>query len=342
MKSLAKLAGVKASASPNIALIKYWGKLPSQSDQTRNLATNPSLSMTLSRAQTHVRARQSLSKAIIHINGAPASEKDFAKVSAHIDRVATAFDIQDAPPLFIDSTNNFPQGTGIASSASAFAALTCAVTGLLIGADKTRALLQSNPQRLSELARRGSGSASRSIFAPYSYWSGGPNAEAFNCQWPLHDTILIFSRDHKKVPSSEGHEQATQSPFFLERLKNLPRRLELTKAALMNRDFSALKDLIELEALELHKIVASGDRPIDYFTPESRRFVDYLQKTKPAELAFTLDAGPNVHLLSEAPQNELIEALLADCFKESRPKIDLWSDKIGNAPSVLEDLTDLE
>jgi len=317
------------SASPNIALIKYWGKLPNIDDLNLNLATNPSLSMTLSRAKTETRFEflSKTSESSILIQNVTPSQNDISKITKHVERVCQAFEHSHLNPFSLKSFNNFPQGTGLASSASAFCALTLAVASEIMGPEQLKRDYWLLLPKLSALARRGSGSACRSLGGPFMLWRG-ENAQVFPADFKLRDTILIFSKEHKKVPSTEGHKSAQSSPLFQERLDHLERRLKAVEAALIKKDLQELGPLLEAEALELHEIAQTGNPPIQYLLPESLQFLAEMKNLKEREFFFTLDAGPNVHLISEKRILPQIETLLAKLGL----KCEIWEDDQGFGP----------
>lgn len=319
----------EVSANPNIAFIKYWGKLSSTCDEDRNLATNASLSMTLHKARTQTRFEFSGQSATtkICIGQKPASTADVEKTTRHVHRVLQALQHRTDLAFSIESENNFPQGTGIASSASAFAALTFAVALEVLGPRSFKEFHGKNLALLSELARQGSGSASRSVAGPFMKWEGKA-ATLFPARFGLRDTILIFSRDHKKVPSSEGHLSAQSSPLFSERLLRLPARLKQLEQALLAENLGTLGPLLEEEALELHEIARTGTPAITYLSPESSQFIEFLRLQKQRDFYFTLDAGPNVHLISERDISADLKVLLA----KLNLKCEIWEDEQGFGP----------
>ncbi len=147
-----------ALASPNIALIKYWGDI----DSALRLPANGSISMTLAGLETRTRVAfdDRLEADEVIIQGQPAAAPALSRVSSHVDRVRAMAGISTR--ALITSESNFPSDSGIASSAAAFAALTvacCAAAGLDL-----------DPSALSRLARVGSGSACRSIFGGFVEW----------------------------------------------------------------------------------------------------------------------------------------------------------------------------
>lgn len=321
-----------AQASPNIAFIKYWGKLASTSDQDRNMAQNPSLSLTLSQAKSTVeisRAEQNE----FYIQGSRANELDEKKLRAHVQRVCEAYlkPAEAAQARFrIHSANNFPKGTGIASSASAFAALTVGLVAEITEKSKAEDELKNNLGLLSQLARRGSGSAARSVAGPFMKWDGEA-AVVIESPWKLYDTILIFSEEAKKVSSTDGHARALSSTEFPARLKRIPQRMRLIEEAIRTQDLQALGPVLEEEAYEMHAIARTSHPPIDYALPATKVFLAALRELKSRSFFYTLDAGPNVHLISERPIGKEISTLLGDLNLAAK----IWEDWTGPGPVIV-------
>ena len=195
-----------ASACSNIAFIKYWGN----KDDALRLPLNASLSMNLAELQTETQVvwKDDLKSDTLILNGQPANDYALTRVQKHLDHIRARFSIK----MFADveSHNNFPMGAGIASSASAFAALTVAAVA---AADE-----ECSEQELSTLARLGSGSASRSIPSGFVEWHDGDSHDASYAEsfappthWELVDLIAVISTDHKKTSSKEGHPTAATS-----------------------------------------------------------------------------------------------------------------------------------
>src|SRR3990172_8841627 len=229
-----------AFASPNIAFIKYWGNR----DHALRLPLTGSISMNLAglRTRTAVTFDPALGDDEVVIGGKAQTGEAGRRVVEHLDRVRKRGSISTR--VRMESENNFPSGTGIASSASAFAALTtaaCAAAGL-----------QLSDRELSILARQGSGSASRSIPAGFVEWDAGTNSDdsyAFSIagpdHWALVDCIAIVSREHKEVGSTGGHAIAHTSPLQTARIADTPRRLGLCREALLARDFTRFAEVVE-------------------------------------------------------------------------------------------------
>lgn len=324
---------ISVCASPNIAFIKYWGKVFSNSDHTRNIGVNASLSMTLNNAKTFVDLEASTTGAHqIWIEGTIASATDNQKIIDHIARIEDHFKNshpQGAGFLHIRSRNNFPHSAGIASSASAFCALTIAICAAVIGKEQTQTLLDTQPEVISMLARRGSGSAARSVCGGYMLWQGW-HAIKIAVDWPLRDTIVILSKSSKTISSSEGHARALTSRHFAERLNHLPERTTALQRALKSRNLHELGALLEAEALEMHMIAETSVPPVHYLSPDSRKVIGAIQALPQRNFYFTVDAGPNLHIISESSVTQTLQTLLKDLQLEA----EIWEDGLGTGPTL--------
>ena len=322
-------------APSNIALIKYWGK----SDTQSQWPANDSFSMTLSQAHTVCKA--TLKPGIdpeVTLGGSLITAKDHPKIFAHIARLMKEFQSPEGYGLSIETNNSFPMGCGIASSASGFAALTLATWEVIRQATK------ASPRPLEELAhwaRLGSGSAGRSLFGGFVGWNRGASADsqvlfqAFpKSHWALGDTIAIFSDRPKHISSTKAHESAWSSPLFPPRLAGIGDKLNLLKTAISNRNIDALGRIIEQEALEMHGVMMSSEPPAFYFDQEVSHFLGWLRRWRqnngiPAY--FTMDAGPNVHIISPLEHQEAVAEAIAKDFD-----VRIFKDQIGSGPSNLD------
>lgn len=301
------MANRKATAQScsNIAFIKYWGNR----DARLRLPLNDSLSMNLEAlfTETTVVFDESFADDQIVIDEEEAKETARDRVVMHLDRVReqtkTSFKAR------VVSRSNFPRGTGLASSASGFASLTLAAS--------SAAGLELDERALSVLARQGSGSACRSIPGGFVEWiasSSGANSFAHSIAppdfWDLRDIVAVTTNEPKRVGSSDGHLAAATSPYFRERLSRMPARFHRTKRALLARDFGALGPELEAEAIELHMIAMTSHPPIFYWSPEMVRVIESARAWREGGLQvyFTLDAGPNVHIICEGKDAETVAA----------------------------------
>ncbi len=278
----------------NIAFIKYWGNR----DAMRRVPLNDSVSMNLDHATTTttVEFDAQLNDDDVVIGGAEANQVACQRVVAHLDRVRALAHIETKAR--VQSQNSFPVGVGIASSASAFAALSLAAT--------RAADLELNQRDLSMLARQGSGSACRSVPAGFVEWIAGSGSEDSYAvsiappeHWDLRDVIAVVSTEEKQIGSTAGHAAAQTSHFLSERLRALSPRFHNVRRAILAKDLALLGPAIEQDAIELHFVAMTSVPPIFYWSPAMVRVIQSMQRWRADGLSvyFTLDAGPNVHLI---------------------------------------------
>lgn len=291
----------------NIAFIKYWGNR----DAGLRIPLNDNLSMNLDHAYTTttVEFDANLNDDLVVVGENQVQGEARARVGKHLDRVRAIAKIEMRAR--VQSQNNFPMGAGMASSASAFAALSLAAT--------RAAGLELSERELSILARQGSGSAARSIPGGFVEWIAGHDSASSYAyslaapeHWALCDVIAIVSVAEKKVGSSEGHSAAQTSPFLAARQNNLPARFHRVRHAILARDLTILGPAIEEDAVELHMMAMTSVPPIYYWSPGMVRVIQAAHDWRADGLAvyFTLDAGPNVHLICEAKDAERVASLV--------------------------------
>jgi diphosphomevalonate decarboxylase len=247
-------------------------------------------------ARTTVTFSASLSTDSLLINSKPVSGKGLNRVSSILDLVRGMAKINEKAE--VTSENNFPAGAGIASSAAAFAALALA-------GSKAAGLNLSEPE-LSVLARRGSGSASRSIPAGFVEWQMGQN-EADSCafsiapadHWNLVDCVAIVSAAHKKTGSTEGHAIAGTSPLQNARVADASRRLDICRDAILNKDFEAFANIIEHDSDMMHSVMMTSNPPLMYWQPATVEIFHRVREWRASGLpvGYTVDAGANVHVI---------------------------------------------
>ncbi|MBN1992005.1 MAG: diphosphomevalonate decarboxylase [Anaerolineae bacterium] len=293
-----------ALAHPNIAFIKYWGN----TDDTLRLPANSSLSMNLGSLHTitTVTFDDNLPGDQLLINNAPVTGAALARVTAHLNLVRSQARLKS--PARVESTNNFPIGSGIASSAAAFAALSVAAA--------SAAGLSLDEAALSRLARRGSGSASRSIPDGYCQWVTGSDETSFATSiapassWDLRDIIVVASQEHKPVGSSDGHRLAKTASLQAARVAGAEERLKQCREALLARNLAAMGPVIEEDAVMMHAVMMSSRPPLYYWNTVTMDVIQATQHWRAGGLPvyFTIDAGPNVHLICEAPDAKTVEA----------------------------------
>lgn len=329
-----------ATAPSNIAFLKYWGK----ADEARQWPANDSLSMTLTdlQSQTTAQLAPDLGDHEIILNERPVQrgQRQGDKIFKHLDHLAKV--VGRTTPLRVTSRNTFPTGSGIASSASGLAALTISALAAWLEAGTWEDLTTKgfDRDRLAHLARQGSGSAGRSLYGGIVAWNKGESPEKQQItplwaadHWPLADVIVLFSEDEKSVSSTAAHRAAWTSPLFAPRLAALPHRRRDMEAAIAERDLERLGPLLEQEALEMHGVIMSATPAVHYFGKETGAFLASLRQWRQDEqipVYFTIDAGPNVHLILE---QKYLEKLLK-ILQQRCPQHQLLVDRIGPGPTL--------
>jgi diphosphomevalonate decarboxylase len=297
-----------AVAHPNIAFIKYWGNR----NHELRLPSNGSISMTLGKleTQTTVSFDTNLDLDEVTINDSRISGIGLSRVSKHLNVIRKLASLEHKAKVISDS--NFPIGTGIASSASGFAALTLAASAA--------AQLDLSQKELSRISRLGSGSACRSIFGGYVEWeTGETDLESFAQplasieHWNLIDLVAITDNEHKETGSTSGHRLADSSPLQLARVQDTGRRLQLCKDALMEKDFQSLASIAEEDSNMMHAVMMTSSPSLLYWRPPTLKIMQSVVdwRRDGLEVFYTIDAGPNVHCIcSEDDAPEIKDYLL--------------------------------
>jgi diphosphomevalonate decarboxylase len=316
-----------ARSHSNIAFIKYWGNR----NAGLRLPENGSISMNLAGVDTvtTVRFDESLPADRLILNNSPKHDNTLTRASHHLDNIRRIAGVELRAE--VRSQNNFPTGTGIASSASAFAALTLAGCSAL-GLDLDEPVI-------SALARLGSGSACRSVPGGYVEWYAGYNHDSSYAKsiapashWELIDLVAIVSREHKAVGSTGGHALAPTSPLQAARVADAERRLDQCRRAILERDFDSLAQVVEHDALIMHAVMMTSLPALIYWQPPTLRIVEAVRgwRADGIPACFTIDAGPNVHVITPAPYRER----LSQALREIEGVQDVLTAKPGG-PSVL-------
>jgi diphosphomevalonate decarboxylase len=300
-----------AIAHPNIALAKYWGKV----DAPTNLPAVPSLSMTLDAmsTRTSVGFGPGLDTDRVVINGRSATVAEARRVTALLDRVRAEAGLRTR--AWVETANDFPTGSGLASSASGFAALALAAT--------KAAGLEWDSAKVSDLARQASASAARSIFGGFvTLARGKPDTEFLSAEpltgsvdWPVAISVVITTFQPKEVGSTEGmtHTRAT-SPYYDAWIARAPEVFERARRAVVARDLDALGKAAEESAFAMHACAMAASPPLVYMSPVTLAVVERVRGLSRAGIAayVTMDAGPQVKVLSSAADAPRIASVLRD------------------------------
>lgn len=331
----------------NIALVKYWGK---HGDQ---LPQNPSISFTLNNAFTETIMEyevQDYTSDQVMIDFYFEGQPNLAfqrKIQTFLNKKIDYFPFIKRLHLSIDSYNSFPHSSGIASSASSMSALCLCLTTLEERLTDQHFSLASFNQKSSFLSRLASGSASRSVYPSAAIWGKNTNVPDTSDLFAIpfdrlhknfaqyHDDILIISKEEKKVSSTAGHKLMEGNRYADVRYRQANEHFLSLISILEKGDLEAFGQIVEDEALTLHALMMSSHPSYILMEPNTllaiQRIKAFRNDTN-LPVYFTLDAGPNIHLLY--PDN--IKKEVADFIQQEL--IDLCEnktiiyDQIGNGP----------
>lgn len=294
-----------AQAPSNIALIKYMGKL----DEDNNIPINASLSYTLNDLWSsveleyfrgHMDAWEPLD-----LPGAftfTLDQKAQQRFLQHLNYVKRYFEFDGY--FIVRSCNNFPMSSGLASSASSFAALTlCAVRAICELQERD----EPSVEVISEISRHGSGSSCRSFYAPWALWRG---TTVTTLDLPYKDLIhhvILMSHEAKKVASRDAHRLITTSPGFTDRKSRAEANLRALLTAFEQHEWTQAYEITWREFWDMHELFETAHPPFSYMTPETHKILNIIQKEwerRGDGPLVTMDAGPNIHLLYRSNQSE--------------------------------------
>lgn len=297
----------------NIALVKYWGKYGNQ------LPQNASVSFTLDHAYTQTSvaysSRTSNSPGIsirFQFEGQP-NPKFEEKIYKFLSSITNFFPFLKELHLEIESTNSFPHSTGIASSASSMSALALCLCQI----ERNEYDLLKNDedffQKASIIARLGSGSACRSVYPYLGMWGHldglllSSNEYAVPVYQKIHpvfksfrDSILIVSAEEKSVSSRAGHALMVGNPYADARYQQANMHVIQILEAMENGDIETWGSIVEKEALTLHALMMASEPPYILMHPNTLKVIEKIRSFREESgtpVYFTLDAGPNVHIL---------------------------------------------
>ncbi|HEU4618396.1 MAG TPA: diphosphomevalonate decarboxylase [Gammaproteobacteria bacterium] len=301
----------RAKARANIALVKYWGK----ADERLKIPAVGSISITLDAlwSETEVRFDAGLAGDELVLDGAERPEQR-AKVSACLDVLREAAGVSLRARVV--SRNNFPTGAGLASSASGFAALAAAAAKALG--------LELSGTELSIVARRGSGSAARSVFGGFVEMHAGRASDGRDSfaepllpreAWPLEVVVAITARGEKEIGSGAGMARSEQSsPYYGDWVATHPADLAAARDAIRRRDFEALADVAEHSCLKMHAAAMAAKPALIYWNGTTVECMNRVRKLRRSGVGvfFTIDAGPQVKAVCEPGATARVAAALAE------------------------------
>ncbi len=330
----------------NIALVKYWGKKGMQ------LPVNPSLSMTLSEACTitTVTASPREGEGAVNLDFyfEGKSEPAFGlRMEQFLNMISSYFPFLTQVNLKVETRNTFPHSAGIASSASAFSALAlciCSLEAKLCGIIVTEHEFRS---KASYIARLGSGSACRSLYSGFALWGitksfpGSSDLLAIETLdihpdfYTLRDAILLVNDKEKKVSSSEGHNRMNGHHFAKARIQQANQNIDKLLIAMKAGDRKTFIQIVENEAMTLHALMMTSENGFILMHPQTIEIINRVQEWRAQtgiDVCFTLDAGPNVHLLFFEKDFEQIKKLIVEDLSNKIKQDGVIYDSCGNGP----------
>lgn len=295
------VSSYKAVAHSNIALVKYWGKR-SGDQPDLNLPAVSSLSLTLDELRTETSVQAAKEDAFC-LDGQPLADSSAKKVFAHLDRVWRVLHADEPRPACkVESTNHLPTAAGLASSASGFAALTLAAHGAFGGGLSTDAL--------SRLARRGSGSAARSLWGGAVRLDRGDKGDGSDCKaYPIADRealsdwrfIIVHTAQGPKAIGSTGAMQrcAQTSPYYPAWVEGNEADISAAHQAIEAKDLHRLGEIMEHSCYKMHACMWATRPPLRYWNHVTLGVLERLEALRAQGLAgyATSDAGPHVKIL---------------------------------------------
>jgi diphosphomevalonate decarboxylase len=336
----------------NLAIIKYWGKRNNQ------IPENPSISLTLSESWSEtsiIYSQKSYNNSRISLSFSFEGNSDHIfgdRVRSYFEKILPIFPFLNQLHFDIHSRNSFPHSSGIASSASGMSALAlclCSIEDRLFETLDDESVFR---QKASFIARLGSGSACRSIYNRAALWgltgvvSNSSDEYAIPLEEYLHprikdlcDSILITESGKKEISSTKGHEMMEMHPFAKARYTQAKKHIQELFQVMQNGDIKRFGILAEMEALILHSLMLSSGKGYFLINPNTLnilRLVRQFRKSTDYPLFFSLDAGPNVHLLYPKEYKEIIESFILDVLIDYCEEGKWIADMVGPGPERIE------
>ncbi len=344
-------------ASPsNIALVKYWGKKGNQIPQ------NPSISFTLSecRSETFVEFEKAGKFGFQFFFEGKENPAFGAKIEKFLMDNQAFFPFIKQLNLKVESRNTFPHSSGIASSASSMSAFVMCmleIERLLVGPSTLRGASGTagsgtlNIQKASYFSRLASGSAARSVFPAMALWGKTEAYEGSSDEYAVslseyihpvfktfHDSILIVSGETKSVSSRAGHALMEGNPYASARYAQANENIKNLLSALKSGELDSFINITESEALQLHALMMCSNPSYILMKPNTLSLINEIRafrdETK-IPLCFTLDAGPNVHLLYPESEAEKVEQFINDNLAAYCVDNKWIADHVGDGPKKL-------
>lgn len=328
----------------NIALVKYWGKIGDQ------LPSNPSVSMSLKYAVTRTKIDWIYNKgggsAVYFFLDGKEVDKFRLRIVGYLERLSVEWPWLNDVSMSIMSENTFPHSAGIASSASAMGSLALCVMDIMQEVSGARVEKHDFFSMASEVARRGSGSAARSVYGGITCWGKNSRVDEADDRFAvplkvhpvfdrLKDAVLMVDSGVKAISSSRGHQLMEKHPYAQARFKQAEMHAEQIIDALYQGSWIDFARIVEAEALSIHAMMMTAEQPYLLWKPNTIALMEkitMLREQQGVKVCYSLDAGPNLHLIYLCQEYDKVRRFIAD---ELRMLLQdgMWlDDEMGEGP----------
>lgn len=319
MKNTKNSGSVSWESPSNIALIKYWGKKGNQ------LPCNPSISMSLKNSLTRTKLTYKPKGDGDQLSFLFEGKKQVLfeqRIAKFFESLHSQFEFLKDFQLSISSENTFPHSTGIASSASAMSSLAlclCSMEEEITGVQEEKAEFY---RKASLIARLGSGSASRSVYGGFVTWGESNSFFKSSDEYAVpflqythpvfqdfQDAILLVSSKKKEVSSSAGHQLMVNHPYATARFAQANSHFERMLGVLRSGNLEEFIEIMENEALSLHGLMMNSTPSFTLLKPNTLELIERIRSFRLSShipIGFTLDAGPNIHLMYPKSEKEKV------------------------------------
>ncbi|KAF5075537.1 hypothetical protein DSECCO2_169640 [anaerobic digester metagenome] len=332
-------------APSNIAIVKYWGKKDGQIPQ------NPSLSFSLNGCYTQTQLEVKYSPKGFSLTINPEGKEFAPRIEQFLRNVEPLFPFLANVEAKVTTANSFPHSVGIASSASGFASLALCLCHIEEQIKGNLGFGSPFLRKASYVARLGSGSASRSVFGGWQEWGYLPELPNSTNEYALslspivdpkffemRDAILVVSTSPKVLSSTQGHALMANHPFADARYAEARINLNAILKALRKGDLKRFYDIAESEAMTLHGLIMSSKNQPMLLKPQSLQIIERIKAfrtEKGINIGFTIDAGPNIHLLYTSDVAQIVEAFVNEQLKPLCENQKVIFDSCGKGPELV-------
>ena len=315
-----------AIAHPNFALIKYWGK----EDSSQNSPAMSSISVTVDsmHSKTKIFDNSQSNRHQLFINGV--EESDLSKILPPLEYLSKFSKSEDY--LIIQSQNNFPTSSGLASSASGIASF--------VTAYEAHYDLNLDVSQRVEACLLGSGSAPRSLIGGFVLMDHNNNYRCTQIleesDWPLNVLICIVSKQQKKISSRQGMEISKKtSPIYQDWLDINNKHINLALNAIKEKDMIGLENVAEENCKIMHKVMETSIPPISYMTDVTHSCLSEIENLRSSghKLFYTIDAGPQVKIICDPESSKIIK----DSIIDRTDVIDVIQAGLGGRPRIIDE-----